>query len=176
MALFVLRKLILQMRMHSHPVGLDVWFLVGLFLYFHTSCVQTAKALVRLRGCTVLSEPSLITYVISTIISWAGSFYEWSVFWEIPINACMFLHKNNDIWSTFIFNILEDSTRLSILTLIYTVGNNTQLKLYKVQESDMYDRYPSRFDWHSVNLSFTLTLLWLDLSHWIPILSNSDHW
>ena len=25
MALFVLRKLILQMRMRSHPVGLDVW-------------------------------------------------------------------------------------------------------------------------------------------------------
>ena len=30
MALFVLPKLILQMRMHSHQVGLDVWFLVGL--------------------------------------------------------------------------------------------------------------------------------------------------
>ena len=28
--LFVLRKLILQARMRSHPVGLDVWFLVGL--------------------------------------------------------------------------------------------------------------------------------------------------
>ena len=25
MVLFVLRKLILQMRMHSYPVGLDVW-------------------------------------------------------------------------------------------------------------------------------------------------------
>ena len=34
MALFVLRKLILQTRMHSHPVEQDVWFLVGLFLYF----------------------------------------------------------------------------------------------------------------------------------------------
>ena len=29
MALFVLRKLIFQMRMHTNPVGLDVWFLVG---------------------------------------------------------------------------------------------------------------------------------------------------
>ena len=29
MALFVLRKLILQTHMRSHPVGLDVWFLVG---------------------------------------------------------------------------------------------------------------------------------------------------
>ena len=36
MALFVLRKLILQFNMHSHPVGLDVWFLVRPFVYFHT--------------------------------------------------------------------------------------------------------------------------------------------
>ena len=32
------------MRMRSHPMGLDVWFLVGPFVFFHTSCVQTAKA------------------------------------------------------------------------------------------------------------------------------------
>ena len=29
MVLFILRKLILQTRMRSHPVVLDVWFLVG---------------------------------------------------------------------------------------------------------------------------------------------------
>ena len=56
MALFLLHKLILQLRMRSHPVGLDVWFLVGLFIYFHTSRV-----------------PSLITYLISTKISWTAS-------------------------------------------------------------------------------------------------------
>ena len=32
MALLVLHKLILQSRMRSHAVGLDVWFLVGYFL------------------------------------------------------------------------------------------------------------------------------------------------
>ena len=73
MAFFVLRKLILQTRMRSHPVGLDVWFLVGPFVHFHTSCVRTAKALARLRGCAGSPEPSLVAYVISTIISWAGS-------------------------------------------------------------------------------------------------------
>ena len=72
MILFVLRKLILQTRMHSHPVGLDVWFLVGPFV--HTSCVRTAKALARLHGCAGSPETSLVVYVISTIISWAGSF------------------------------------------------------------------------------------------------------
>ena len=76
MALFVLHKLILQTG--SHPVGLDVWFLVGPFVYFHTSCVRTAKALARLRGYTDSPEPSLFAYVISTIISWAGSIrVEW---------------------------------------------------------------------------------------------------
>ena len=74
MALFVLHKLILQTRMRSHPVGLDVWFLVRPFVFFHTSCVRTAIALARLRGCAGTPEPSLVAFVRSTIISWAGSF------------------------------------------------------------------------------------------------------
>ena len=75
MVRFVLRKLILQTHMRSHPVGLDVWISVGPFVYFHTSCVRTAKALARLRGCAGSPEPSLFAYVISTIIAWAGSFF-----------------------------------------------------------------------------------------------------
>ena len=75
MILFVHRTLILQTRMSSHPVGIDAWFFVGPFVYFHTSCVRTAKALARLRRCAGSPEPSLIAYVISTIISWAGSVY-----------------------------------------------------------------------------------------------------
>ena len=61
--------------MHNHPVGLDVWFFVWPFVYFYTSCVQTAKALARLLGCAGSPEPSLDIYVLSTIISWAGSNY-----------------------------------------------------------------------------------------------------
>ena len=72
--LLVLHKL-LQMSMRSHPVELDVClFFVRSIVYFHTSFVRTAKALVRLRGCAVSPEPSLVAYVISTIISWAGSY------------------------------------------------------------------------------------------------------
>ena len=74
MALFVLLKVSLQTRMRSHPVGLDIWFLVGPFVYFHTSCVRTAKALARLCACAGSPEPSPVAYAISTIISWAGSF------------------------------------------------------------------------------------------------------
>ena len=73
LVLFFLRKLILQTRMRSHLVGLDVWFLVGPFVCFHTSCVRTAKALARLRGCAGSPEPLLVAYVINTIISRAGS-------------------------------------------------------------------------------------------------------
>ena len=43
MVLCVLHKLIFQMRMRSHPVELDVCFLVGPFVFFHTSCVRTVK-------------------------------------------------------------------------------------------------------------------------------------
>ena len=71
---FVFCKFILQIRMCSHPVRLDVWFLVWPFVYFQTSSVRTAKALARLRGCAGSPEPSLVAYAISTIISWAGSF------------------------------------------------------------------------------------------------------
>ena len=75
MVLFILRKFILQTRMRSHPVGLQVWFLVRPFVYFHTLCVRTAKALgrLRIRGCAVSPESLLFAYAISTIISWAGS-------------------------------------------------------------------------------------------------------
>ena len=62
--LFVLHKLTLQTRRCSHPVGLDVWFLIGPFVCFHTSCVRTAKALARQCGCAGLLEPSLVAYVI----------------------------------------------------------------------------------------------------------------
>ena len=74
MALFILRKFVLQTRMRSYPVGLDARFFIGPFVYFHTSCVRTAKALARLRRCAGSPKPSLVTYVISTIISWAGSY------------------------------------------------------------------------------------------------------
>ena len=46
---WLFRKLILQTRMRSHPVGLDVLFLGGPFVYFYTSCVRTAKTLETLR-------------------------------------------------------------------------------------------------------------------------------
>ena len=59
--------------MCSHPVALDVWFLVWPVVYYPSSCVRTVKALARLRGCAASPEPSLVAYVTSTKISWAGS-------------------------------------------------------------------------------------------------------
>ena len=74
MVLFFLRKVVLQTLIRNHPEGLDVWCLVALFVYFHISCLRTAKAVARLRGCAGSPEPSLVAYVISTITSWFGSF------------------------------------------------------------------------------------------------------
>ena len=50
MAFAVLRKLILQLRMRSHLVRLDVRFLIGPFVYFHTSCARQAKALAAVQA------------------------------------------------------------------------------------------------------------------------------
>ena len=58
---------------HSHRVGLDICVSVAPFVFFYTSCVRMAKALSRLSGCAGSPGPSLVAYVISTIISWAGS-------------------------------------------------------------------------------------------------------
>ena len=64
MALFVLHKLILQTRMRKHPMGLNVWILVGPFVYFHTPRVRTAKALARLHKCDMYHN------LMSWLISW----------------------------------------------------------------------------------------------------------
>ena len=101
--LFVLRELILQTCMCSHPVGLDVWILVGPFVCFHISCVWTAKALVRLRGCAGLPEPSLVAYVISTIISWAGSIV---FFYAYLDETSMSSKQKQTIWHCTLFDVV----------------------------------------------------------------------
>ena len=107
LALFVLRKLILQSRMRSHPVGLDVWFLSDPLstVYFHTSCMRTAMALARLRGCTGSPEPSLVAYVIRTKISCAGSNFI-SKHWVLRIKTLQVRWPNalvdfNNLWRSF---------------------------------------------------------------------------
>ena len=94
MALFVLRKDILQTRMRSHPVGLDVLFVVRPFVYFHTSCMRTVKALVRLLGCASSPKPSLVAYVISIIISWAGSFDAFILNFVLKLVKILNFHQN----------------------------------------------------------------------------------
>ena len=64
--LFMLHKLFLQTRMRSHPKGLDVWFLVD---PSSTSILYMCKHWKLWRDCAGSSEPSLVAYVISTIIS-----------------------------------------------------------------------------------------------------------
>ena len=68
MALFILCKFIPQRHMRSHPVGLDVWLLVGLFIHFHTLCVETAKALlVAFVGRLCDKYHNLMSWLILTL-------------------------------------------------------------------------------------------------------------
>ena len=132
MVLFILRKLILQMCMCSHPVGLDVWFLIGPFVYPHTSWVGTATALARLRGCAGSPEPSLIAYVIRTVISWAGSNSIFGLsFWSCL--SCLtslkeiyhsqrWLYHNADSNFVLVNLFLEFSISLSFIWYINIVG------------------------------------------------------
>ena len=55
---------VLQTRMRSHPARLDVWFLVGPFVFFHTSCVRTVKAPARPCRCAGSPELSLVGSMI----------------------------------------------------------------------------------------------------------------
>ena len=82
MALIALRKLNLQTRMRSNPLGLHVWFLVRPVVYFHTLCMRTAKAMAGLCRCAVSPETSLFAYAGSTIISWAGSIMSEGMFYD----------------------------------------------------------------------------------------------
>ena len=109
MALFILRKFILQMSMCRHPVGLDVWFLVGPFIYFHTLCVRTVKALARLGGCAGSPEPLLVAYAISTIISLA---------------QMMLLQHSICYWST---DIKQNECLLNTLVIITTPETTTDV-------------------------------------------------
>ena len=74
MVLFVLRKLILQMRMHSHPVGarcLIFWCTLCLLPYFMCGNREDSGKTARMHR---LAWAGQICYLY-TIISWAGSYY-----------------------------------------------------------------------------------------------------
>ena len=84
MALFVLRKPILQMRMRSHPMA--AWSLlfgrtVRLLPYFMCANSEGSGVTVRMRRLTWAFAGA---YVISTIISWAGSIRSFLLFFVVP--------------------------------------------------------------------------------------------
>ena len=134
MTLFVLRKLILQTRMRSHQMGLDLWFLIEPFVYFHTLCERTAKALARLRGCAGSPDPSLVAYVISTIISWAGSFIldiDITLHSDINIlqNKNLVKKQSSDVWLFYIPCLVMDLVQMRLVTRKPVFGVFDQVRL-----------------------------------------------
>ena len=85
MALFVLRKLILQTHISSHSVGLDVWFLVIYFQSFERKCLvsqckkymdgslgpYTKKKLVSIPAKNLLQE---FVYYVHDAFTWWPNF------------------------------------------------------------------------------------------------------
>ena len=80
--------------------GVKCLIFVGPFVYFHTSRVRTAKALARLCGCASSPEPSLVAFVISNIISWAGPFDVLSLYHLYRERSVGQHGPNNTIWTT----------------------------------------------------------------------------
>ena len=99
MALFILRKFILQSRMHSHPVGLDVWFLVG---PLSTSLFYLCQQWRLWRAAQMRSLAWAFAGRLcdkNTIISWDGSFLiksllgrfsEWTFWSDVSLLLCMY--------------------------------------------------------------------------------------
>ena len=62
-------------------VGLDVCFWSDPFVYFHTSCVRKAKALMRLRRCTSSPEPGRLCHKYDNLMTcpiYFFPFFSWS--------------------------------------------------------------------------------------------------
>ena len=135
MALIALRKLNLQTRMRSNPLGIHVWYLVKPFVYFHTLCVRTAKALARLRGWTDSPEPSLFAYAIRTIISWAGSVMlqrHWKWFSK---SGAEVLKMQEALSNNKRFNDFNDVKRCILMSRLMTKPTNWHVRPAKTQIS-----------------------------------------
>ena len=134
MVLFILRKLILQTRLRSHPVVLTVWFLVGSFVYFpYVMCANNERLwwdCAHAQALRAVSpDPSLVAYVISTIITWAGSH---CVGWLIEV---VFYGP-----SAHFMSFLARSVNLAILFLYkhsaHSFASNWQLSFLNQRKGD----------------------------------------
>ena len=96
MALFVLRKLILQTHMRSHPVGLDVWFLVRtlrLLRYFMRANSKGSGETARMRRLAWAFAGHLCDKY-HNLMSWLICFFGQDVefvcihSWSLPFYLC----------------------------------------------------------------------------------------
>ena len=114
-----------------------------------------ASALVRLRGCAGSPVPSLVAYVISTIISWAGS--NNSIF-KVPcrINARLF-------YFYFIF--------LFLFIYLFIIGLTARQDYFTHFEPSRIEngRSPRKTTWHP-QAELGLSHIWPELS------SNQQRW
>ena len=137
MALFVLRKLVLQMRMRSHPLGLmsDVWLNP-----LSTSILHVCEQRRLWWGCANAQASLSLRWLpicLSTIISWAVSFIKYTNLFEDIIK--LLLHG----WPNFLFQSgkfispmfisLFDRPELCNKTKMYCTSNKISHSFKKIQ-------------------------------------------
>ena len=96
------------------------WYLVGPFVYFHTSCVRTANALARLRGCAGSPEPSLVAYdKYHNLMSWLTCIYPVIIVFK-HLFSSIFRHYHR----LLVFQILKAlSDKTNIRAVVTTMLN-----------------------------------------------------
>ena len=158
---------------------------VGPFVYFHTSCVRTAKALVRLRGCTVSPEPSLFAYAISTTISCICLLLSHRTTkpakTQIGLGGCWELYEQMRIQISF-RRTAKTLIRLSrcpgwseslgahvILLVLSCFGSNWDyyIRLINFISEYVYFETSISYSLYCVNLKNCLILLYMDTLKWI---------
>ena len=111
--------------------GARCLFLVGPFIYFHTSCAnregsgETSK-------CAGSPQLSLVVCVISTIILWAGSFkYPLSLSFPLNVHSCHndFSYRISSLYSSLV--LINQNYRL-ISMCVCVFGLNVALNNFSV--------------------------------------------
>ena len=117
-ALFVLGKLILQTRMRSHPVGLDVWFLVGplrllpCLMYANSEGSGEAAQMRRLAWARpAIFYVSLLcagsrSYMETdgNCIQWSCNYFEQCIYYNISPRNAIIEWRIEDYWTRDVFS------------------------------------------------------------------------
>ena len=152
-------------NVHAHPSSGARCLIFGRTLrLLHTPCVRTAKALARLCICAGSPEPSLVAHVISTIISWAGSFHVSGLLLGKPCDAKL----PNSYFHDGIFNLhltsIIDSYNLNAVKQIFLSRQNVRMSWQRLACDEVW-----RHSWSLICIYRQLSLTRLCITRYYHI-------